>query len=185
MVALEKHIEVALPEAIEDVLARVRFGTPEDQASGALTLALLLELNSRGLNVESYRLVLPEELLALRLSYDEEHELVLAIRDIFLFENAHPTLVWACGKSLPSVGLGPLLEILEECRETLAEEASHQLLTALGDLLLLAEERDLAPLGYRDPRPWIARLAARHPGRVREGGRRLLWDLGTCCEAYN
>jgi len=185
MVALEKHIEVALPEVVEQVLSRVRFGTPEDQASGALTLALLLEFNARGLNLENYRLVLPEELLALHMTREEERELVLAIRDVFLFENPHPTLVWACGKARPSAGLGPLLEILEEGCETLAEEASYQLLSALGDLLLLAEERDLLPLGARAPRPWIARLAARHPGRVRENGRRLLWDLGSCCEAYN
>jgi hypothetical protein len=185
MVALEKHIEVALPEAVEDILSRVRFGTPEDQASAALTLALLLELNARGLNLENYRLVLPEELLTLHLTCNEERELMLAIRDVFLFENSHPTLLWACGKARPSAGLGPLLEILEERRETLTEEASYQLLSALGDLLLLAEERDLGPLGTRDPRPWIARLAARHPGRVRENGRRLLWDLGSSWETYN
>jgi len=185
MVALEKHIEVAMPEVLEEILGKVRFGTPEEQASGALTLALLLELNSRGLQLESYRLVLSEDLLALHLTPDEEHELVLEMRDVFLFENPHPTLMWAFGKATPGAALGPVLEILEERRESLEEEASYQLLATLGDLLLAAEEEDLWSLKQRDPRPWIARLAARHPGRVCESGRRLLWELGGCCESYN
>lgn len=185
MVALEKHIEVAMPESIEDIMGRIRFGTPEDLSSGATTLALFLELHSRGLQAESYRLVLSEDLLTLRLTHDEEHELVLEVRDVFLFESPHPSLLWALGKAHPFAALGPVLEILEERRETLDEEASFHVLSALGDLLLEAEERDLWPLQQRDPRPWVGRLAARHPGRVRESGRRLLWELGSSWDSYN
>lgn len=104
-------------ELLREVLSRTTSNDSKEREEATLQLAFVLERCSPGRESESYyESLLPPEILAIRLTAEEEKELVTEIGRMVTSGNVTPRLVWVLSKSKSLTALESLLVLIGEDR---------------------------------------------------------------------
>lgn len=134
-------------EYIEDLLTSVISQQHELQQQAALYLAMVLEKSTRSTlidrynahfrpGLEYYETILPVQLNAFTLDEADQSRLVARMASIIPSTKGNrSSLFWALGKSLPWIGLQPLLQLFPQALSEYDDETLYQALAALDNYL--------------------------------------------------
>lgn len=134
--------------AVLEVMSRLKSGDTDTRSNAVTDLALLLEMHSWELDYEQrisrYETLLSGNLIGVNLNKQEQEEVIDFMKALVLNQDSlSSSLIWAIGKSTPSVGLGSTLEIIDHRFHRFSDEELYQLIIALGNFLC-TDDTDLS-----------------------------------------
>lgn len=133
-----------MKEEIVDLLSYLDSKDFNDKNGTISDIAMLLEMSTYILNggqiasrMNEFQCLLPEDLLSIRLSMDDQKEIVGALKERILSGDPQsPSMLWAIGKAYPEIGLTVLARILKNDPEMPDNEMSYQFLIALDNFII-------------------------------------------------
>lgn len=136
-----------MKKIVADLIRNLELGT---EINYSITeLAMLLEMNTYMLygtlsesQMNSYECCLDEELLSVKLSVEEQREIVdKLIEFIFLLQGNESSALWAIGKACAEVGLAGMIKVIKH-DVVKHDEAAYQIIIALDSYVEYCKDVD-------------------------------------------
>lgn len=132
-----------MKKEVADLLSYLDSSDTEEKSAAIADIALLLKMNTfilNGANIatmeEEFKKFLDEELLSIRLSIEEQKEIVdELIERICAKDELSSSMFWAIGKSHASVGFPRLTEVIKRYWKTFDDKTSYQSMIALENFI--------------------------------------------------
>jgi hypothetical protein len=166
-------------QMLEELLDAATSSEPHTREEAVLQLSLLLERSNTVEGPDSaYAGLLLPGLMHLRLTEEEQRDVVECLRSLSNSPKSSPSILAALGKASPKVGIEPLLSLIKEGSAEFDSETAYQAVIALDNFLVRDGDGQFIPevahqLRECSPATFLERMSragdprlARHAHRV-------------------
>jgi hypothetical protein len=174
-------------QTVNDILQRVKSGDECVQSESLLQISLILEINTYCLEISDrinqYGNLLTRDLLLINLNKDEQNEVINYLKELALSSDDFiGKFLWLIGKAIPSIGIEPLLILIQRYSNKLDDYESYQALISLDNFLLFDDEGILNEdiknhLQQRDITPFLLSKSLSDDPRLAMLAKRILEEL--------
>jgi hypothetical protein len=176
-----EYLHATLQGLLESAISEDR----ATQDESILEIAMLLEKStlmiSGGTTSFPYESVLSPFWLAIKLDETDQKAIVEGLTAFISSDRRIASMLWALGKSLPTIGINPLLTLLHDYADEFTDEELYQALITL-DNFLISDKGTLipeiaGPIRHNNPLSSLQKMTGSRDPRLAKLARRVIENL--------